>query len=84
MEETAQQATDLAARHRAFAAKLAERQRQPPSPEGPDFSELAPLLPAGAEPGRDAILQPPKPQIQPSEQIMKRITDRGLDLEAAD
>jgi hypothetical protein len=42
VEETAHQATDLAARHRA------------------------------------------KPQIQPPEQIMKRITGRGLNIEAAD
>lgn len=84
MDEIAQQATDLAVRHRAFAAQLAERQRQPPPAEGDDFRELGPSYLAWAEPGRDAILQPPKPQIQPSGQIMKRVDDRGLNIEPAD
>jgi hypothetical protein len=31
---------------------------------------------------KDAILQPPKPQIQPSRQILERVAGRALDLEA--
>jgi hypothetical protein len=33
---------------------------------------------------RDAILQPPKPRIEPSARILERVTGRDLDLEAAD
>jgi hypothetical protein len=35
-------------------------------------------------PARDAILQPPKPHIRPSEQILEHATGRDADIEAAD
>jgi hypothetical protein len=50
----------------------------------PDHQDLGPAFPAWAEPRRDAILQPPKPQIQPSERILELTADRDRDLEAAD
>jgi hypothetical protein len=52
--------------------------------EDPDYEDLGPAFPAWAPPDRDAILQPPKPQIQPSPQILERATDRYLDMEAAE
>jgi hypothetical protein len=32
----------------------------------------------------DAILQPPKPRIEPSPRILERVAGRDLDLEAVD
>jgi hypothetical protein len=75
---------DLAAQRRAFANKLAERQSLMTPAENPDYEDLGPAFPAWAPPDRDAILQPPKPQIQPSPQILERVTDRHLDMEAAE
>ena len=63
---------DLAAQHRAFAGKLAERQSLMIPAEDPDYEDLGPAFPAWAGPDRDAILQPPKPQIQPSPRILER------------
>ncbi len=82
--QMAQQTRELAARHREFAAKLAERQSQIIPAEEPDYEDLGPAFPAWPEPSRDAILQPPKPQIQPSERILERIANRDLSMEAAD
>ena len=75
---------DLAAQHRAFAGKLAERQSLRIPAEDPDYEDLGPAFPAWAGPDRDAILQPPKPQIQPSPQILERAVGRDLDMEAAE
>jgi len=75
---------DLAAQHRAFAAKLAERQSLMIPAEDPDYEDLGPAFPAWTGPDRDAILQPPRPQIQPSPQILERAADREADLEAAE
>ncbi len=52
--------------------------------EDPDFENLGPAFPAWTEPQRNAILQPPKPHIQPSERILEHITGRDPDMEAAD
>jgi hypothetical protein len=76
--------SDLAARHREFAARLADRQSQMIPAEDPDYEPLGPAFPAWTDPGRDAILQPPKPQIQPSQRILESIIDRDLAMEAAD
>jgi TrwC relaxase/AAA domain len=75
---------DLAAQHRAFAGQLAERQSLRIPAEDPDYEDLGPAFPAWAGPDRDAILQPPKPQIQPSPQILERAVGRDLDMEAAE
>jgi conjugative relaxase-like TrwC/TraI family protein len=83
-EEIAHQTRELAAQHREFARKLVERQSLMIPAEDPDFEDLGPAFPAWAEPTRDAILQPPKPQIQPSEQVLERIANRDRHLEAAD
>ncbi len=75
---------DLAAQHRAFADRLAERHSLMTPAEDPDYEHLGPAFPAWTSPGRDAILQPPKPQIQPSPRILERVTGRDVDLEAAE
>jgi len=75
---------DLAAQRRAFADKLAERQSLMTPAQDPDYEDLGPAFPVWTGPDRDAILQPPKPQIQPSPRILERVTGRELDLEAAE
>jgi conjugative relaxase-like TrwC/TraI family protein len=82
IEEIARQATDLTARHREFTATLAERQSQMIRAEDPGLQALSRGLPAWAQPGRDAILQPPKPLIRPSEQILEQTAARDFSLEA--
>jgi len=83
--EAAQQlVSELPARHREFADQLASRQSQLVPAEDPDHAPLGPAFPAWAGPFRDAILQPPKPQIQPSQRILELIADRDRDMEAAD
>ena len=52
--------------------------------EDPDYEDLGPAFPAWTGPDRDAILQPPKPQIQPSPRILERAAGREADMEAAE
>jgi hypothetical protein len=82
--ETAQWIKDLAAAHRAFADTLAERQSLRVPSEDPGHGDLGQAFPLWPGPGRDAILQPPKPEIRPSRQVLDRAADRDADWEAAD
>ena len=75
---------DLAAGHRTFADRLADRQSQRIPSEDPDYGDLGPAFPAWTGPGQDAILQPPKPEIPPSPQVLQRAADRDADYEAAE
>ena len=75
---------DLAATHRRFAARLADRQSLQIPSQDPGFGYLGkafPLWPGGS---KDAILQPPKPEIRPSPYVLERAADRDADWEAAD
>ena len=82
--EMGQWIKDLAAGRRAFAARLADRQSQRIRSGDPDYGDLGPAFPAWTGPGRDAILQPPKPEIPPSLQVLQRAADRDADYEAAE
>jgi hypothetical protein len=82
--ETGQQLTGLAAGHRTFAAKLADRQSQMIPSEDPDYGDLGQAFPAWTGPGREPILRPPRAEIPPSPRILERATDRDADWEAAD
>jgi hypothetical protein len=82
--ETDQWIKDLAARHRTFATRLADRQSQMMPSEDPDYGDLGPAFPAWTGSGREPILQPPKPEIPPSPRILQRVMDRDADWEAAD
>jgi hypothetical protein len=75
---------DLAAQRREFADKLAERQSLMTPAENPDYEDQGPAFPAWQGAARDAILQPPKPEIQPSPRILERVADPDLDMEAAE
>ena len=52
--------------------------------EDPDWGDLGEAFPAGKAPGRDAILQPPKPQITPAAKILQLVQERDAEPEAAD
>jgi conjugative relaxase-like TrwC/TraI family protein len=80
---TARLIEDLAARHREFTLKLADRQSIMIPAEDPDYDDLTPAFPAWTPPGRDAILRPPRPQITPSARILELTVGRGLDREPA-
>jgi hypothetical protein len=62
---------DLAAQRQVFREKLEERQALRVPSEDPDFDDLGPAFPAWTTPDRDAILQPPQPQIQPAAKILE-------------
>ena len=83
LEKTGQLIRGLAAQHREFAGRLAERQSVMMPAEDPDFEHAGRAFPTWTALGRDAILQPPKPQITPSERILERVSGRDLDMEAA-
>jgi hypothetical protein len=74
---------DLATQRQAFRDKLEERRALKVPSEDPDFKHLGYAFPAGNPPGKDAILQPPKPQIQPSAKILELATEHEPDREAA-
>ena len=84
IQETGQWIKDLAAQHRAFASKLADRQDLKIPSEDPDYGDLGQAFPAWTGARQDAILQPPKPEITPSPPILQRVMDRNADLEAAE
>ena len=52
--------------------------------EDPDYGNLGQAFPPWPRPTKDAILQPPKPEIRPSQQVLQRAADRDADPEAAD
>jgi conjugative relaxase-like TrwC/TraI family protein len=82
--ETGQWIKDLAAAHRTFADRLADRLSLKIPSRDPDYGDLGQAFPLWPGSGRGAILQPPKPEIRPSPQILQRTGDRDADFEAAD
>jgi hypothetical protein len=82
--EMSQWLKDLAAAHRTFAERLADRQSLTIPSEDPRYGDLGQAFPSWPRPARDAILQPPKPEIRPSVQVLERAADRDADWEAAD
>jgi hypothetical protein len=75
---------DLPAQRQAFREKLEERQGLKVPSEDPDWEDLGEAFPAWRQPGRDAILQPPKPQITPSAKILQLAAEHDTEPEAAD
>jgi len=82
--EMGQWIKDLTAGHHTFADKLAERHSLTVPSEDPDYGDLGQAFPPWPGPARTAILQPPKPEIRPSPQVLQRAADRDADPEAAD
>jgi hypothetical protein len=77
---------DLAVGHWTFVATLADRQSLtvPSQDHDYDYGHLGQAFPPWPGPARDAILQPPKPEIRPSPQVLQRAAHRDADPEAAD
>jgi hypothetical protein len=75
---------DLATAHRTFAERLADRQSLTIPSHDPELGDLGQAFPPWPAPDRDAILQPPKPEIRPSQQVRDRVADHDTDWEAAD
>jgi hypothetical protein len=75
---------DLAAQHQAFREKVEELQGLMVPSEDPDWGDLGEAFPTWRAPGRDAILQPPKPQITPAAKILQLAAERDASPEAAD
>jgi hypothetical protein len=81
-EDMARRITDLAARHREFADRLAARQSLMIPAEDPDFGDLGPAFPSWKGTERGAILRPPPPEIIPFERLMEGVAGRDMDMEA--
>ena len=75
---------DLAANRQSFREKLEELQGLKVPSEDPDWDDLGEAFPSWNPPGRDAILQPPKPQITSSAKILQLAAERDTEPEAAD
>jgi hypothetical protein len=82
--EPAQWIKDLTAQRRSFADRLANHQSLMVPAEGPAYGDLGQAFPSWPAPARQPILQPPRPEIQPSGHILERAADRETDWEAAD
>ncbi len=82
--EMGQWIKDLAASHCTFAERLANLQSLTLPSEDPDYGDLGQAFASWPRPAGDAILQPPKPEIRPSLQVLERAADRDADWEAAD
>ena len=75
---------DLATAHRTLADRLANLQNLAIPSQDPDYGDLGQAFPPWPRLARDAILQPAKPEIRPSPQVLERAADRDADWEAAD
>jgi conjugative relaxase-like TrwC/TraI family protein len=84
IREMGQWIKDLAAERSTFADRLAERQSLTIPSEDPDYGDLGQAFPAWPGPDKDAVLQPPRPEIRPSAQVLERAIARDADREAAD
>jgi len=75
---------DLAAQRQAFRERIEERRGLMLPSEDPDWGDLGEAFPAWQAPSRDAILQPPKPQITPSAKILQLAAGHDASPEATD
>ena len=73
---------ELDADHHRFAERIAERQSMTVPSGDPDYADLGQAFPPWSGRRKDAILQPPKPEIRPSARVLERATDRDRDVEA--
>jgi hypothetical protein len=65
----------LAAERRAVGERLDERKGVRVPSEDPDFGDLGEAWPTWTERDRDAILQPPKPEMRPAQAVAQRYAD---------
>jgi hypothetical protein len=84
ISEMAAWVRDLGAQRQAFAEKLDERHALKVPSEDPDWEDLGHAFPAWTPTEREAILQPPKPEITPSAKILEMAQQPEAGWEAAD
>ena len=72
---------DLTVQRQAFPAAMNEH-RQRVSGEDPTRANLGEASPAARTPWREAILQPPRPQITPSAEILQVAAEHDIEHEA--
>jgi hypothetical protein len=82
--EVDQLITDLAAAHRTFTERLADRQSLMIPAEDPAYGDLGQAFPPWPGRSGDTILQPPRPEIRPSPRVLDRALDHDVDREAGD
>jgi hypothetical protein len=82
--QMAQWVHDLAAQGQAFSEKIQERKALRVPSEDPDWEDLGHAFPAWNPPDKDAILQPPKPQITPSATILQLAAEHDQAPEAGE
>jgi len=80
LDELPEWAATLESEREKFAVKLAERQTETVPNEDPDYEDMGRAYPEWQASERDAILQPPKPLIQPAPRVIEQVKD----LEATD
>jgi hypothetical protein len=68
---------ELAEARKAFSEKIAERQSVREPHEDPDYEDIGQAFPSWEQGDRDAVLQPPKPPIRPSERLAEREAEAG-------
>jgi hypothetical protein len=68
---------ELAETRKAFTEKIAERHSVTQPHEDPDHEDLGPAFPSWQQHDRDAVLQPPKPPIRPSDRLAEREAEAG-------
>lgn len=68
---------ELAEARKEFKEKIAERQAVIEPPEDPDYEDLGPAFPSCQQQDRDAVLQPPKPRIPPTDRLAERQAEAG-------
>jgi hypothetical protein len=77
LREISEWIKDLATHRKVFAENLAERTSLTIPAEDPDYDDLGQAFPALSTTERDAILQPPKPVIKPSERVLEMARERN-------
>jgi hypothetical protein len=68
---------ELAGARKAFSEKIAERHSVIEPHADPDYADIGPAFPSWRQQDRDAVLQPPKPPIPPSERLAERQAEAG-------
>jgi AAA domain/TrwC relaxase len=68
---------ELAEARTAFSEKIAERQSLREPHEDPNYADIGQAFPAWQHEDRQAVLQPPKPPIPPSERLAERQAEAG-------
>jgi hypothetical protein len=68
---------ELAEAREAFSDKIAERQRLMEPHEDPDYGDIGQAFPSWEQGDREAVLQPSKPPIPPSERLAEREAEAG-------